>query len=128
MWNGCGMSMAASSASVLAIVVGWPETGLRPEPQGACTLAAGAALRFGAERESRDRYGKSVFDRHSTQSLIAAALRREPGKFKELPVDRTVYREASPVDESQAARRQAPEYTAFAMYTARGPAESFRRV
>jgi hypothetical protein len=121
------MSMAASSASVLAIVVGLPETGLRPEPQGACTLAATAALKIGAEARSRASYGNSVFDRHSTQSLIAAALRRELGKFKELPVDRTVYREASPVDESQAARRQVPEYSALWMYTVRTAPESFRR-
>jgi hypothetical protein len=104
------------------------QTGLRPEPQGVRTLAAGAALKTSAEARNRARYGKSVFDRHSTQSLIAAALRRESGKFKELTVDRSVYGHASPVDESQLARRQASEYTAFSMYTVRTPAESFRRV
>jgi hypothetical protein len=120
--------MAASSTEVGASVARSPQTGLRPEPQGVRTLAAGAALKIGAEAGIRAPHGKSVFDRHSTQSLIAAALRRGAGKFKELAVDRTVYREASAVDESQGARRQAPEYMAFAMYTARTPAESFRRV
>lgn len=105
-----------------------PKTGLRPEPQGVCTPAAGAALEISVVARKRTPYGKSVFDRHSTQSLIAAALRHEPGKFKEFAVDRAVYRDASPVDESQPTRRQAPEYTPFAVYTARTPAESFRRV
>ena len=105
-----------------------PKTGLRPEPQGVRTPAAGAALKIGAEARSGAPYGKSVFDRHSTQSLIAARLRRAPGKFKELTVDRSVYEDASPVDESHPAHRQASEYTAFSVYTARTPAESFRRL
>ena len=105
-----------------------PKTGLRPEPQGMRTLAAGAALKIGAEARNRARYGKSVFDRHSTQSLIAARLHREPARFKELAVDSGVYEDASPVDESRAAHRQAPEYAAFSTYTARTPTESFRRV
>ena len=120
--------MAASSTEVGASFARSPQTGLRPEPQGVRTLAAGAALKIGADARIRAPHGKSVFDRHSTQSLIAAALRRESGKFKELTVDRSVYGDASPVDESQLAHRQAPEYVAFAMYTARTPAESFRRV
>ncbi len=120
--------MAAFSVRVGASAVGSPKTGLRPEPQGVRTPAAGEALKIGAEVRSRAPYGKSVFDRHSTQSLIAAALRRAPGKFKELAVDRSVYRDATPVDESQPAHRQAPEYTAFSMYTARTPAESSRPV
>jgi hypothetical protein len=120
--------MAAFSVKVVASAVRSPRTGLRPEPQGVRTPAAGAALKTGAAARSRPPYRKSVFDRHSTQSLIAATLRREPEIFKELAVDRTVYRDANPIDESQAARRQASEYTAFAMYTARTPAESFRRV
>lgn len=82
------------------------QPGLRPEPQGVRTLAAGAALKIGAEARSRASYGKSVFDRHSTQSLIAAALRRESGKFRELAVDRSIYKHASPVDGSQPTRRQ----------------------
>ena len=118
MWNGCGMSMAASSASVLAIVVGLPETGLRPEPQGACTLAAAAALKFGAEHESRDRYGKSVFDRHSTQSLIAAGLGRGAEGFKELGVDTSVYEHLRSVDESPLPRLQVAELLVLGVYTA----------
>ena len=120
--------MAAFSAKVPASAELSPRTGLRPEPQGVRTPAAGAALKIGAEARSRASYGKGVFDRHSTQSLIAARLRRQPGEFKELAVDSGVYKDASPVDKSQPAHRQAPEYTVFSMYTARTPAESFRRV
>ena len=105
-----------------------PMTGLRPEPQGVRTPAAGAALKIGAEARSRAPYGKSVFDRHSTQSLIAARLRREPGKFNGVGRRQDRLQGCEPVDESQPAHRQVPEYTAFAMYTARTPAESFRRV
>jgi hypothetical protein len=120
--------MAASRLSIDVNALRSPRTGLRPEPQGVRTLAADAAPKIGAEARSGGPCGKSVFDRHSTQSLIAAALRREPGKFRELAVDRSVYRDASPVDESQPTRRQAPECTAFSMYTARTLADSFRRV
>jgi hypothetical protein len=114
--------MATSSTEVGASIARSLQTGLRPEPQGVRTLAAGAALKIGAEAGIRAPHGKSVFDRHSTQSLIAAALRREPGKFKELTVYRSVYGDGSPVDESQLVHRQAPEYTVFSMYTARTPA------
>jgi hypothetical protein len=117
--------MAASRLSIDARALWSPQTGLRPEPQGERTPAAGAALKIGAEARSRASYGKSVFDRHSTQSLIAAALRREPGKFSELAVDSGVYEDASPVDECHSARQQAPEYITFSMYTA---AAEFRRV
>jgi hypothetical protein len=120
--------MAAFSKKVGASAVRSPKTGLRPEPQGVRTQAAGAALKIGAEARSRASYRKSVFDRHSTQSLIAARLRRGRGKFKELAVDSNVYKDANRVDESQPAHRQASEYTAFAMYTARTPARLFRGV
>jgi hypothetical protein len=113
---------------VAASAVLSPRTGLRPEPQGVRTPAAGAALKIGAEAGSRASYGKSVFDRHSTQSLIAARLRREPGEFKELTVDSGVYKDDSAVDESQPTHRQAPEYMTFWMYTVRTAPESFRRV
>jgi hypothetical protein len=120
--------MAAFSVKVVASAVRSPRTGLRPEPQGVRTPAAGAALKTGAAARSRPPYRKSVFDRHSTQSLIAARLRREPGEFKRLAVDSGVYKDASPVDKSQPAHRQAPEYTAFWMYTVRTAPESFRCV
>jgi hypothetical protein len=103
--------MAASSTGLCASAAWSPRTGLRPEPQGVRTLAAGAALKIGDEARSRARYGKTVFDRHSTQSLIAAGLRLEPPKLKELAVDSGVYKGASFVDESQPIHRQAPEYT-----------------
>lgn len=105
-----------------------PKTGLRPEPQVVRTPAAGAALKIGAEARNRARYGKSVFDRHSTQSAIATRLRREPARFKELAVDSSVYKDGSLVDELAPANRQAPEYTVFSMYTTRALAELFRRV
>jgi hypothetical protein len=120
--------MAAFSVKVAASAVGSPRTGLRPEPQGVRTPAAGAALKIGAEAGSRASYGKSVFDRHSTQSLIAARLRREPEEFKELAVDKSVYRDASRVDKWQPTHRQGPEYTVLWMYTVRTAPESFRRV
>ena len=102
--------MAASSASILAIVVGLPETGLRPEPQGACTLAAGAALKFDVEPETRDRCGKTVFDRHSTQSSIAARQRRVSKRFRVLPVDTAVYSVAEAVYQTAQLDAQVPEY------------------
>jgi hypothetical protein len=88
------------------------------------TPAAGAALKIGTEVRSRAQYGKSVFDRHSTQSLIATRLRREGAKFKKLAVDSGVYKDASPVDESPSAHAQASEYTALSVYTARGRKQS----
>ena len=120
--------MAAFRPSSFAATGFWPKTGLRPEPQGAGTLAAGAAdqgIDAGARAQASS--GKIVFDRHSTQSLIAARLRREPGKFSELAVDKGVYKDASGGDESQPAHQDTPEYAGFSMYTARTPAE-FRRV
>jgi hypothetical protein len=66
---------------------GWITAGLRPEPQGACTLAAGAAHEgIGAGSRDGDRTGKGVFSRHSTQSSIAARLRGEWRQFKSLRV------------------------------------------
>ena len=75
-----------------------PETGLRPEPQNVGTLAAGAACeKFDAESKSRRPYGKCVFDRHSTQSAIAARLRRAIKESSELAVDGAVYQNVAPV-------------------------------
>jgi len=120
--------MDASSVGVRTSTGRSLKTGLRPEPQEVRTPAAGAAHReINAGAWNPDSHGKSVFDRHSTQSAIAARLRREPERFKELGVDGGVYSAASPVDESQAARRQAPVFSAVSAYTARTPAE-LRRV
>jgi hypothetical protein len=119
--------MAVSSLGLCASAQRTRKTGLRPEPQGVRPPAAGAALKIGVRARNRARYGKRVFDRHSTQSLIAARLRRQPARFKQLAVDSAVYEDASPVDESQSAHRQAPVFTVVSTYTARTPAE-LRRV
>jgi hypothetical protein len=119
--------MATFSARVGASAVPSAKTGLRPEPQGVRTPAAGAALRIDVAARNRASCGKSVFDRHSTQSAIAARLRREGAKFKELAVDSRVYKDASPVDESHPSHRQAPVCIALSTYTARTPAD-FRQV
>ncbi len=66
--------MATFSAAVGASAVRSAKTGLRPEPQGVRTPAAGAALKIAVAARNRAPYGKSVFDSHSTQSLIAGVL------------------------------------------------------
>jgi hypothetical protein len=109
--------MGAFSIKVGASAVRSPKTGLRPEPQGVCTQAAGAALKIGAEAKSRASYGKSVFDRHSTQSSIAARLRRAPKRFKALSVDTAVYNVAGAVYPSAPLDAQVPEYALRALST-----------
>ena len=112
----------AESRAVVALTRRWfQRAGLRPEPQSVRTPAARAAQRFGAEAESRGPYGKSVFDRHSTQSLFAARLRRAAEEFKDLGVDERVYTAAKSVDESPPARSQVPEYPVLGVYTPQTP-------
>jgi hypothetical protein len=92
--------------------------GLRPVPQSVCTPAAGAAwqtIGLGARNQNSS---KSVFSGHSTQSLIAARLRRGAVGFKELGVDRDVYGHLRSVDESLPTRLQVAEYLALGAYTA----------
>jgi hypothetical protein len=117
--------MAAFSASVSGAFFELPQTGLRPEPQGVATLAADAALEFGAEPKSRTRHGKSVFDRHSTQSSIAGRKDPEPSGFKALVVDDRVYSEAAAVYKSDLLAAQVSEYapppTSTAAATKKGP-------
>jgi hypothetical protein len=84
------------------------------------TLAAGAAQQSGAERKSRARHGKGVFDRHSTQSAIAGRLRRGAKGFRRLSVDNRVYDDLEPVYESRGVRRQVTEYAPRVPYTTRG--------
>jgi hypothetical protein len=95
------MCMAASRA-IAALVLGrLSAPGLRPEPQGVRTQAAGAAYQgIGAGARNRDGRGKSVFRRHSTQSPIATRLRRGMRKFSGLLVDSPVYSDAAPVYKS----------------------------
>ncbi len=109
--------MAASSVSVAASAVRSPKTGLRPEPQSVCTQAAGAALKIGVEARSLVPNGKSVFDRHSTQSAIAPRPRREPKRFSALPVDRAVYLDCDVVYASSPVDMQVPECAQSAPYT-----------
>lgn len=110
--------MAAFRAVATLGLIRQSVAGLRPVPQGVRTLAAGAAQKFGAEPESRGPYGKSVFDRHRTQSLIAPRLRRRAEEFKALGVDRSVYGHSRSVDESPPTWLRMAEYLAFGMYTA----------
>ena len=110
--------MAASSLTVCASAVRSPETGLRPEPQGVGTPAAGAALKMGVAAGNQGLHGKTVFDRHSTQSSIAARLRRAWRRFRALRVDRAVYQGAESVYKSPAVIAQVAEYRLCAAYTA----------
>jgi hypothetical protein len=109
--------MAASSVNLGAGGARVGRTGLRPEPQGADTLAAGAAPKFGAEPGTRDRHGKSVFDRHSTQSSIAPRLRRALKRFKALPVDTAVYNLTGAVYPTASLHAQVSEYALRALST-----------
>jgi hypothetical protein len=81
------------------------------------TLAAGAALKIGAEAGIRAPHGKSVFDRHSTQSSIAARLRRALKRFKALSVDTAVYNVAGAVYPSVPLDAQVSEYALRSLST-----------
>ena len=113
------MCMAASRAIAARMRGGLSVAGLRPEPQGVRTQAAGAAYQgIGAGARIRDGRGKSVFRRHSTQSPIARRLRRGMRKFSGLLVDGPVYSDAAPVYMSQLVMAQVHEYVWLAPYTA----------
>ncbi|HEY2678558.1 MAG TPA: hypothetical protein VGI65_16410 [Steroidobacteraceae bacterium] len=93
--------------------------GLRPEPQGARTLAAGAASQeIGVGARILEACTKSVFSRHSTQSLIAARPSREPQEFKTLSVDGAVYGFTGVVYTTSSGSGQVHEYSRCALYTA----------
>jgi len=94
-----------------------PKTGLRPVPQSVSTLAAGAALKIGADAGIRAPHGKSVFDRHSTQSSIAVRLGRALKRFKALPVDTAVYSGTGVVYQTASLHAQAPECALRALST-----------
>jgi hypothetical protein len=96
------------------------KAGLRPAPQGVRTLAALAAPQgFGAGAGIRDAGSKSVFDRHSTQSLIAAEPTRKSRGFKALSVDIGVYATLGFVYGRAPVPSQVPEYPATPPYTAK---------
>ena len=111
--------MGASESVATLVFGGLSVAGLRPAPQGVRTQAAGAAHQgIGAGARNREGRGKSVFRRHSTQSLIAARLRRGTRKFSGLLVDGLVYSDAAPVYKSWLVEAQVHEYVALALYTA----------
>jgi len=119
--------MAAFSVWRVLASMPRPDPGLRPEPQGVRTLAAGAAhqgLRAGAR--IRDASSKSVFDRHSTQSLIATRSGPNPRSIRALVVDGAVYAEIGAVYKLSAIDPQVPEYVPGEPYTARAAAEAHR--
>lgn len=112
------MSMVAFSAA-LKSMPSRSAAGLRPEPQGACTLAAGAASQeIGIGARILEVCTKNVFSRHSTQSLIAARPGREPREFKTLRVDGAVYGFTGAVYTTASDGGQVHEYSRFALYTA----------
>jgi hypothetical protein len=114
--------MAASRAEPAIGLGGSSSAGLRPEPQDVRTQAAGAAYQgIGAGARSRNGRGKSVFRRHSTQSPIAARLRRRMRKFSGLLVDSAVYSDTAPVYKSWLVDAQAYEFVSLAPYTAAAP-------
>ena len=110
--------MAAFSPASFAATGFWPNTGLRPEPQGAGALAAGAAdQRIDAGARPQASSGKIVFDRHSTQCSIAARLRRATKELRRLAVDGAVYKNAASVYKSAPDDLQMPECAAQLVYT-----------
>lgn len=93
-------------------------TGLRPEPQGACTQAAGAASqRIGVDAGDFEAEAKAVFGRHSTQSSIATEETEKSRGFKALVVDTAVYAPAGSVYTRTPKPSQVPEYQRTRPYT-----------
>jgi hypothetical protein len=92
--------------------------GLRPEPQGAVTQAAGAASQgIGVDARNSEAAGKTVFGRHSTQSSIAAEGTEKRRGFKGLVVDTAVYATAGSVYAETPNPSQVPEYRPTPLYT-----------
>ena len=101
--------------------------GLCPEPQGACTQAAGAASqRIGVDAKNSEAGRKSVFGRHSTQSSIAPEGTQKIRRYKALVVDTAVYATAEIVYAQAAMPFQVPEYPARRPYTAQTACEARR--
>ena len=98
--------------------------GLRPEPQGACTQAAGAAYQvIGVDAKQFEAGAKIVFGRHSTQSSIAAEPTPKSRGFKALVVDAAVYGTVGPVYVQRPRLSQVPEYRSTWLYTAKSTTE-----
>jgi hypothetical protein len=98
---------------------GWiTAAGLRPEPQGACTQAAGAASQEnGVDAQGFEAEAKAVFGRHSTQSRIAAEGTEKSRGFKALIVDTAVYATTGSVYTGTSKPSQVPEYRPTGPYT-----------
>ena len=96
--------------------------GLRPEPQGACTQAAGAASQgIGVDAGDFEAEAKAVFGRHSTQSSIATEGTEKSRGFKALVVDTAVYAPAGSVYARAPNPLQVPEYRPTVPYTGKSP-------
>lgn len=97
--------------------------GLRPEPQGACTQAAGAASQgIGVDARDFEAEAKAVFGRHSTQSSIATEETEKSRGFKALVVDTAVYATAGSVYARTPNPSQVPEYQRARPYTGKSTA------
>jgi len=102
---------------------GWiTAAGLRPEPQGVATQAAGAASQgIGVDARNSEAAAKTVFGRHSTQSSIAAEGTEKRRGFKALLVDTAVYDPAGSVYTRTPKPSQVPEYQRTRPYTSKRP-------
>src|SRR5690348_6192298 len=110
--------MAASDSRGAVWRSGFIPAGLRPEPQGACTQAAGAASQdIGVDAKHSEAEATTVFGRHSTQSLIAAEPTLKSRGFKALAVDGAVYDAVGPVYARRPSLSQVPEYRSTWSYT-----------
>lgn len=99
----------------------WITAGLRPEPQGAGTQAAGAASQgTGVDAKHFEAAAKTVFGRHSTQSSIAAERIQKHRGFKALVVDTAVYATTGSVYARTPNPSQVPEYRPTPPYTGTG--------
>ena len=92
--------------------------GLRPEPQGVGTQAAGTASQgIGIDAKNSEAAAKTVFGRHSTQSSIAVEEIQKSRGFKALVVDTAVYATAGSVYTRTSKPSQVPEYRPTPPYT-----------
>jgi len=116
--------MAASESRGTFLLGGLIPAGLRPEPQGACTQAAGAASPgIGVDAKHSEAGAQIVFGRHSTQSSIAAEPTLKSRGFKALVVDAAVYGIVGPVYVQRPRLSQVPEYRSTWLYTANSTTE-----
>ena len=111
--------MAACKSRGAVWLGGWiTVAGLRPEPQGAGTQAAGAASQgIGVDAKDFEAGAQTVFGRHSTQSSIAAEGIQKSRGFKALVVDTAVYATAGSVYTRASKPSQVPEYQTTRPYT-----------